>query len=148
MRFVPMKSASQQGVLALYRARDLLVRQRTMTANALRAHLAEFDIVAGQGLSGLGRLVALLRDPAGEPAGCDLRRRPAPRVALTAHWQALAIRIAELERRIVLWHRANETSRRLATIPDIGPITASALVASVGDPGPSPRAGTSPPGSA
>ena len=64
MRFVPIKSEAQQGVLALHRTRELLVRQRTMTSNAFRAHLAEFGIIAAEGRAGVARLVAVVRDPA------------------------------------------------------------------------------------
>ena len=130
MRFVPVKSVAQQGVLAVHRTRELLVRQRTMTSNAFRAHLAEFGIVAAQGRAGVARLVALVRDPA--TAGLVEAARDALLV-LAAQWEEYTARIVALERRIKAWHRADETSRRLATIRGIGPITASAMAATVGD---------------
>jgi transposase len=129
MQFVPVKSEGQQAVLALHRTRELLVRQRTMTANALRGQLAEFGIVAAQGQAGLGELMALVGEPASE---LRAEARAALQI-LVAQWHALREQIGALERRIGAWHRQDATSRRLATIPGIGAITASALAASVGD---------------
>jgi transposase len=130
MHFVPIKSTTQQSVLVLHRARELLVRQRTMTANALRGHLAEFGMIAPQGAAGLETLLASVRDPA--LSGLPEEARVA--LALLAEqWDALKDRIRALERRIVAWHNADDTSRRLATIPGVGPLSASALAASVGD---------------
>lgn len=127
---VPVKSADQQALLALHRMRELLVRQRTTLGNALRAHLAEFGIVAPQGQVGLGRLREAV-------AGSDALGIPAVAVpaleALVVQWTSLNDRVRELERAILRQHRANEASRRLATIPGIGPITATALVATIGD---------------
>jgi transposase len=128
MRFVPIKAAEQQAALMLHRSRDLLVRQRTMLANAIRAHFAEFGIIAPQGIGRIGELAALL---VGEgPA-------PLPAVArqvlgtLIGQLQVLGEQVAALEAQIVAAHRHDETSRRLASIPGVGPITASALAASV-----------------
>jgi len=127
---VPVKTADQQALLALHRVRELLVRQRTTLGNALRAHLAEFGIVAPQGQAGLGRLREAIGD-------CEVLGVPdvarAALEPLAAQWSALNDRIRELERAILRQHRADETSRRLATIPGIGPITATALVATIGD---------------
>jgi transposase len=131
MHFVAVKSEAQQGVLVLHRSRELLVRQRTMTGNALRAHLAEFGIVAAQGKKGLAQLVEMVRDAA---AGGLPEEARAALMVLAAQWEELELRIDELERRIKAWHRGDETSRRLESIPGIGPLTASALVATVGDP--------------
>lgn len=129
---VAVKSVDQQAVLGLHRARELLVRQRTMTGNALRHQLAEFGKIAPQGAAGLTRLRAL----AAAPRALGLPPALAPALtALLTQWASLDTQIRELEREIVQWHRSNEVSRRLATIPGIGPITASALAASVGDAG-------------
>jgi transposase len=129
MHFVPVKSETQQAVLALHRTRELLVRQRTMTANALRGQLAEFGLVAAQGRLGLEQLMTMAGDRAtGLPDEAH-----AAFETLAAHWREMNAKIATLERRIAAWHRKDATSRRLATIPGIGPITASALAASVGD---------------
>ncbi len=131
MRFVPVKTAEQQGVLMLHRTRDLLVRQRTMLVNALRAHLAEFGIVVAKGVWNVGKLTAILADAQ------DERIPEFAYLALSTLSDQLADldrQVSKVEKDIVAWHRRNELSRRLATIPGVGPITASALVASVTDP--------------
>lgn len=131
MHFVGIKSAEQQAVLALHRTRDLLVRQRTMAINALRGHMAEFGVVEAQGIAGARRLMAILADEA------DGRIPPLARRALAVLVEQLRgamARIDELERELVAWHRTNEVSRRLATIPGVGPVTATALAATVPDP--------------
>lgn len=130
MCFVPVKSAEDQAGLMLHRSRRLLVRQRTQLANALRAHLAELGIVAPQGETGLKELIATI-------ANDDDRRLPAAaRTALAllaAQLEAAEAGIAALDKEIRAWHRASEASRRLATIPGIGPLAASAITATVGD---------------
>ncbi|MEE9587561.1 MAG: IS110 family transposase [Hyphomicrobiaceae bacterium] len=131
MRFVAVKSTEQQGVLMLHRTRELLVRQRTMLVNAIRAHMAEFGIVARVGLPQVKALLAVIADEE------DGRLPPLARTCLAglaAQLMSLEREIAAAERRIHAWHRANEASRRLETIPGIGPITASALAASIADP--------------
>lgn len=127
MEFVPVKTEGQQGVLMLHRSRDLLVRQRTMLINALRAHLAEFGIVAAKGRGKVKGLVDGL-DDAEIPA---LARTALRQIA--EQIDACGERVEALEKEIVGWHRTDEASRNLATIPGIGPITASALAASVPD---------------
>jgi transposase len=116
----------------LHRARELLVRQQTMTVNAIRAHLAEFGIVVAQGIQNVGKAVAIIEDEA-DARLPDIARETLH--ILTLQFGVLKERIAELKAKIVAWHRADSISRRLATIPGIGPITASALAASVADPG-------------
>jgi transposase len=131
MRFVPIKSAEQQSVLVLHRTRDLLIRQRTMLANALRAHCAEFGIIVAQGMAKLAELLARIADDA---------EMHIPRLArdgllvLAQQLQDLQLKIGEVERALHAWHRSNDVSRRLETIPGIGPITASALAVTVTDP--------------
>jgi len=132
MRFVSPKGEEEQSVLMLHKTRALLVRQRTMLANALRAHLAEFGFVARQGREGLSKLLALAE--AEESEELAALARPGLRV-LAAQWRALDLEIRGLERALKAWHLGNERSRRLAEIPGVGPLTASALVASVGDAG-------------
>ncbi|RWP58893.1 IS110 family transposase [Mesorhizobium sp.] len=130
MRFVPTKSEEQQSVLMLHRVRELLIRQRTMLVNALRGHLAELGIITRQGATGLSMLVALVGDE-----GNDLIP-PLARSALFLLVQQLREvheKVGELDRQIHIWHRSHELSRRLETIPGIGPITASAIVATVTD---------------
>jgi transposase len=129
MRFVAIKSVDQQAALMLHRVRDLLVRQRTMLINALRGHLAEFGIVGAQGPSGVGKVLASFHEnrdsfPSAVGAAMD---------SLVNQLDQTVEEIKAVESRIMEWHRANEASRRLATIPGIGPITASAIVAAVPD---------------
>jgi transposase len=129
MRFVPVKTAEQQAVLVLHRTRDLLVRQRTMLVNALRGHMAEFGIVARQG-GGISELLATLREK--EAAGLPSLAKKAL-LGLADEVEALERRTDEVEAAILAWHKGNEASRRLATVSGIGPITASALVATVSE---------------
>ncbi|PSK80415.1 transposase [Limimaricola soesokkakensis] len=130
MRFVAVKSRAQQGVLILHKTRDLLVRQRTALINALRAHLAEFGIVTATGPGGVKALTTLLNDARDDlPAHARMALS-----SLVAQLDKLAAEIERLEAEIMVWHRSDDTSRRLATIPGIGPITASAIAASVPDP--------------
>jgi transposase len=131
MRLVPVKSIDQQGALMVHRSRDLLIRQRTQLLNALRSHLAELGLVAAQGREGMARLIALVRDAA------DAALPPAVRAALLPlieQLQALQQQIGALDRTIHAQHRVSAASRRLETIPGIGVIGASAIVATVTDP--------------
>ena len=131
MRFVAVKGAEQQGVLMLHRTRELLVRQRTMLVNAIRAHMAEFGIVARVGLPQVKELLTVIAD------ADDERLPPVARTCLEAlarQFLSLHDEINAAEKRIHAWHRSNEASQRLETIPGIGPITASALAASITDP--------------
>ena len=131
MRFVEIKTADQQSVLMLHRTRHLFVRQRTMLVNAIRAHLAEFGIVAGVGRNGLERLLNVIED------GEDDRVPPSARdclLALRAQLEMVKHRILDADRRILAWHRSSEVSQRLDDIPGVGPLIATALVASVPDP--------------
>jgi transposase len=131
MRFVGVKSADQQGQLMQHRARDLLVRQRTQVINALRAHMAELGIVAAQGHEGLKKLLAVIADEKNERLPVDARTSL---IVLTAQLQALQTMIGVIEKRIIAQHRASEASKRVATIPGIGPLGASAIIATVTDP--------------
>jgi transposase len=131
MRFVPVKTKAQQAVLVQHRVRELLVRQRTMQMNALRAHLAEFGIAAVRGRGGLAMLIERLHT-ASEAELPALARTTL--MAIVAGIRELDARIADLEKAIIAHTRADPVARRLATIPGIGPIGASALSAMVGDP--------------
>jgi transposase len=131
MRFVEVKTEEQQSVLMLHRTRQLFVRQRTTLINAIRAHLAEFGVVAGIGRNGLERLLRLIE------GGVDKRVPPAAEECLRALQTQLVLvkrQILEADRRILAWHRSNELSRRLEAIPGVGPLIATALVASIPDP--------------
>ncbi len=130
MRFVPVKSEEQQSVLMLHRVRELLIRQRTMLVNALRGHLAEFGIVTRQGIAGVGMLIALVDDDDHDLIPPLSRSALLP---LIGQLREVHEKVSELDRQIHAWHRSNELSRRLETIPGIGPITASAIAATVTD---------------
>jgi len=130
MRFVPVKSREQQGTLAVHKVRAQLVEQRTRLINMLRAHMAEFGLIAPQGIWRVGELKAIVGDEADErlPSMARLALKP-----VLAQLDMLRAHIEDLERAIVRHARTNETCRRLAAIPGIGPIGASALVATVAD---------------
>lgn len=128
MRFVPVKSEEQQGVLMLHRARELLVRQRTMLINALRAHLAELGIAARLGPMGVKDAVALIEDTDHHFIPEIVRRALSP---LCDQMRHVHTKIEEMDRQILEWHRSNALSQRLATIPGIGPVTASAIAATI-----------------
>ena len=128
VKFVPVKSPEQQATLALHSARSLLVKQRTMLANAMRGLAAEFGLTVPQGMSKLGELMALVDADEAVPE----RARQAIR-GLLDHCRALGDSIEALEAEIVAHARHDETARRLATIPGIGPITASLIAATVTD---------------
>lgn len=132
MRFVPVKSEDQQAVLVLHRSRDLLMRQRTMILNAVRAHLAEFGMITAQGPRKVVDLVQRLNEP---DNGLDLPALArSALLSLAAQLEALAGEISKIDRQLMAWHRQNEASQRLETIPGVGIITATALAASVPDP--------------
>jgi len=131
MRFVAIKSAEQQANGMTYKARELLVRQRTQLVNALRAHLSELGIVAAQGDGKLADLIVAVRDEN------ENRLPPAARWALQEladQIEALTSRIARLNTQIVSQVRASEAGRRLTSVPGVGPITAGAVLAMVPDP--------------
>jgi transposase len=127
MRFVPIKTAEQQAALLLHRGRERLVRQRTALVNALRAHLAEFGVIAPLGLRNVARLIAIIRDES------DTRLPALARQVLevlATQVEQLEVAVAALEKQLVAWH-SNPVSQRLATIPGIGPIIATAVAATV-----------------
>jgi transposase len=131
MRFVETKTAEQQGCLTLHRTRHLFIRQQTSVINAIRAHLAEFGIVAPVGRRGVDQLLTVVSDTS------DKRLPEVTRscvAALGAQLQMLKAQILEFDRMIRAWHRSSETSKRLDAIPGVGPALATALVASVADP--------------
>ena len=131
MRFVQIKSAEQQGRLMLHRTRDLLMRQRTLVINALRAHLAELGIVAAQGREGTKELLKII---ASEEDGRLPVDAHTSLVVLAAELQAMQTLIGSIEKRITVQHRSSEASQRLESIPGIGVIGATAIAATVPDP--------------
>src|SRR5499425_1811686 len=130
MRFVATKTREQQSCLMLHRTRHLFVRQQTSLINAIRAHLAEFGIVAPVGRNGMEDLLYVIADD--DARVPDVARECL--AALGAQLQRVKAHILEFDRAILIWHRSNETSRRLDAIPGVGPALATALVASVPDP--------------
>jgi transposase len=130
MRFVAIKTLEQQEIQVLHRARELLVVQRVQTANALRAHMAEFGIVFRLGNVGLAQAMATIRDGGSHdlPAFAITILR-----SLVNQIEHLKEETARLDKHMREWHRANPDSRRLTTIPGIGVITATALVGAIGD---------------
>ena len=131
MRFVETKTPDQQSCLMLHRTRHLFIRQQTAVINAIRAHLAEFGIVAPVGRNGVEELLGVVADAS------DKRLPEIARACLAAlgvQLRMLKAQILEFDRMINAWHRSNETSRRLDEIPGVGPALATALVASVADP--------------
>ncbi len=130
MRFVPVKSADQQAALSLHRARSGMVRARTAAANQIRGLLEEFGVVLPVGISRVrDEVPALIEDS--EIDLPHLFRRTLRE--LHTHLLELDKRIDALENELKAWHRANEASKRLEKIPGMGWLTATALVASIGD---------------
>jgi transposase len=131
MRFVETKTPEQQSCLMLHRTRHLFIRQQTSVINAIRAHLAEFGIVAPVGRNGVEELLDVVAD------ANDKRLPEVARAclgALGAQLRMLKAQILNFDRMITAWHRSNETSKRLDELPGVGPALATALVASVADP--------------
>jgi transposase len=127
MRFVPIKTKEQQTVLMLHRTRQLLVRQRTMISNALRGHLAELGIVSSKGRNGTAELLRIIADRRVSPTVCGILE------VLARQYSAIGTEIASIDKNIMVLHRACEASVRLAEIPGIGPLSATALIAEIGD---------------
>jgi transposase len=130
MRFVPIKSADQQAVLMLHKTRELLVKQRTMTVNALRGHLSEFGLIAPKGIQRVKDLLALALSDETLPE--EARQATA---MLASHSDGLDEKIDDLEKTIARASGRNQTSRLLDEIPAFGPLIASAMVAFNPDPG-------------
>jgi len=130
MRFVPIKSHEQQSVLGLHRARQGFVAARTAQANQIRGLLAEFGLVIPVGIGAIARKLPDFLEDA-ENGLSSVSRTLFAR--LLDHFRLLDRQVEELEREINTWHREDAASKRLQAIPGIGPLTASALVATVGD---------------
>ena len=130
MRFVAMKTVEQQAILSVHRARQGFVKARTAQGNQIRGLLSEFGIVIPQGIRSIMKQVPeILED--GENGLPGTMRNLLER--LTENLKEMDRQAKELEVQIQVWHRENEASRKLAEIPGLGPITASAIVATVGD---------------
>ena len=130
MRFVPVKHVEQQAVLAVHRVRQALVKARTAQANQIRGLLSEFGLIIPQGIAHISKRVPEMLDNAGDDvpgAFRELMQR------MLDHLKSLDQQVGELERQIRTWHRSSALSCKLEKVPGIGPITATALVASIGD---------------
>jgi transposase len=127
MRFVPVKSADEQAAAMLLSVRDILVKQRTMLVNAIRSHAAEFGVI---GAKGVARVTDVLVRAQGSlpPLAWELLS------TLAVQLEALDIQLAQLDKQLRAWHRENERSQKLATIPGIGPVGAMTMVLRVPDP--------------
>jgi transposase len=129
MRFVPIKTVEQQGRRALHRARDLLVRQRTQTGNAIRAMLYEMGLIGSKGRSGIGELVARIEAEASDiPPGLRVALAP-----LARQWRALDAEIQALDEEFRAQAHSDPDACRLMKIPNVGPVTAHAVIAAIGD---------------
>ncbi len=130
MRFVAKKTIEQQSILSVHKARQGFVKARTAQGNQIRGLLAEFGIVLPHRIDTITqRMPDILED--GENGLTQTMRQLLAR--LTDHLKALDKQVNELEAQIQRWHQDNEVSRKLAKIPGLGPITASAIVATIGD---------------
>ena len=130
MRFVPLKNVEQQSVLALHRARQGFVKARTAQANQIRGLFAEFGLIVPQGIAHITTRLPCVIEGATNELPVSFRQLIE---RLIEHFKVLDKEVEELEAQIKAWHRADEISRQLERIPGIGPLTASALVASIGD---------------
>jgi transposase len=131
MRFVPAKTADQQAAVLLHRGRERLVRQRTGLVNALRGHLAEFGVIAPHGLRNVGKLIAIVRDQ-GDARLPNLARQVLQ--VLATQIEQLETAVVAIEKQLMAWHKSNPVSQRLASVPGIGPIIATAIAATVVEP--------------
>ena len=128
MRFVPVKDVDQQAVLMMHRARNLLVRQRTMAINALRAHMAEFGVIAPQGPSHVDPLVKAIEGDTGVP---ELARSILRLIVAQLHDTQGKIKLIEAQ--LNRWYRRSEISKLLSTVPGVGIMGATAVAATVSD---------------
>ena len=131
MRFVPIKTADQQGAGMMLKTRDLLVRQRSQTANALRAHMSELGIVTAAGMASIAKLIDLIRNES-EGQIPDVAQRAL--IEMAEQIEALDVRVERLDRQIIAAVKGDEDARRLTSIPGVGPIIAATVRAAVQDP--------------
>ena len=132
MRFVPIKTPQQQALLSLHRARQGMIKARTAQANQIRGLLAEFGVVIARGIHNVPKQLPPVLAQDNDDLPVPMRELLQRLLGLLRHYDE---QVEQLEREITQWHRHSEASRRLATIPGVGPLTASALVASIGDAG-------------
>jgi transposase len=130
MRFVPIKTVEQQAILSVHRVRQGFVKARTAQANQIRGLLGEFGLVMPQDIYKVTKCVPELLEDASNELPVPFRQLID---RLTEHLKELDRQVKDLEKQIIAWHRSNEHSRKLERIPGIGPLAASALVASIAD---------------
>jgi transposase len=130
MRFVPIKSVEQQAILSVHRVRQGFVKARTAQANQIRGLLGEFGLVIPQGICNVTKRVPELLEDASNELPVPFRHLID---RLTEHLKELDRQVKDFEKQIIAWHRSSELSRKLENIPGIGPLAASALVASIAD---------------
>lgn len=130
MRFVPVKSEEQQSALALHRARDMLVRQSTQTANVLRSLCSELGLIGAKGRLGIDALKQIIADDQDNrlPAKAKEALRP-----LLISLRTIRAQILAFDRLVANSLRNDPVCQRLSTIPGIGPLTATALAQTIGD---------------
>jgi transposase len=131
MRFVEIKTCEQQGTLVLHRVRLMLMRQRVQLSNAIRGHMAEYGLVAPVGRNGLQRLITILGNPDDDRIPAVARASLAP---LVCQFDLVNDQVLENDRRVRANARSTEVGCRLMEIPGVGPVLASAIVATVPDP--------------
>lgn len=131
MRFVPIKSVQEQAASMVLKTRELFVRQRTQTANAMRAHMAELGIIGATGMASIAKLIAVLRDEEDERIPSSAR---SALLEMAEQIEKLTMRINGLDTQIVGAVKADATARRLTTIPGAGPIIAATVRAVIQDP--------------
>ena len=131
MRFVPIKSEDQQAALMLHRARSLLLSQRTGLICAIRGHMAELGLIAPRAVRNMGPLLEVLADEADESLPPLARAALQPLADQLTH---IDLQLARLDRELQTWHRDNPVSQRLASIPGVGPLIATAIAATVTEP--------------
>ena len=131
MRFVAAKAAGEQSAMMLHKVRLMLNRQLVMLSNAIRAHMAEFGIIAPVGRIGTDRLLAVIEDETDQRVPAEAR---SCLQMLAAQLTFVKRQILENDRQVLSLARSSELGRRLMDIPGVGPLVASALIASVPDP--------------
>ena len=131
MRFVEIKTCEQQGTLVLHRVRLMLMRQRVQLSNAIRGHMAEYGLVAPVGRNGLQRLIAILCNPEDDRVPAVARASLAP---LVCQLGLVNDQVLENDRRVRASARSTEIGCRLMEVPGVGPVLASAIIATVPDP--------------
>lgn len=131
MRFVEVKTLEQQSALVLHRTRQVLIRQRTQISNAIRGHMGEFGLAAPIGRNGLQTLIDIIRDEADDRVSLAARSCLA---MLADQLRLVSAQILEADRQVMASARASEVGRRLMSVPGVGPLLASALVATITNP--------------